>query len=132
MKRILGVLLSATMILVMAAGCKDQRAENASGKSGQEIVIGTNSESGGLDPAGMIADTYLAYSVSALDELLTYDENGEIEYRAAESYEVNDDKTEWIFHLREDAKWSDGTPVTSADFRNTIERSLDPASGNGY
>lgn len=132
MKRILGVLLSATMILVMAAGCKDQRAENASGKSGQEIVVGTNSESGGLDPAGMIADTYLAYSVSALDELLTYDENGEIEYRAAESYEVNDDKTEWIFHLREDAKWSDGTPVTSADFRNTIERSLDPASGNGY
>ena len=57
MKRILGVLLSATMILVMAAGCKDQRAENASGKSGQEIIVGTNSESGGLDPAGMIADT---------------------------------------------------------------------------
>ena len=35
--------------------------------------------------------TYLAYSVSALDELLTFDENGEIEYRAAQSYEVNED-----------------------------------------
>ena len=47
--------------------------------------------------------TYLAYSVSALDELLTFDENGEIEYRAAQSYEVNEDFTTWTFHLRKDA-----------------------------
>ena len=80
-----------------------------------------------MDPAGSIALTYLAYSVSALDELLTFDENGEIEYRAAESYEVNEENTEWTFHLRQDALWSDGSPVTSADFLNTITRALDPA-----
>ena len=65
--------------------------------------------------------TYLAYSVSALDELLTFDENGEIEYRAAaQSYEVNEDFTTWTFHLRKDALWSDGGEVTSADFSVTI------------
>ena len=40
MKRILGVLLSATMILVMAAGGGDQSVEEAAGNSGEEVEIG--------------------------------------------------------------------------------------------
>lgn len=131
MKRSIAIFLSILIISAMLLeGCAG-RSEKASEERGT-ITVGTNSESGGLDPAGMIADTYLAYSVTALDELLTYNADGEIEYRAAESYEVNSEQTEWTFHLRKDAMWSDGTPVTSADFRNTIERSLDPLSGNGY
>lgn len=34
-----------------------------------------------------------------------------------ESYEVNDDITVFRFNLREDLKWSDGEPVTTADVR---------------
>lgn len=120
---------SVLCVTVLSGGCGK---EDSGGSEEKAITVAINSETGGLDPAGMIALTYLSYSVVALDELLTYDENGEIEYRAAESYEVNDDLTEWTFHLREDAVWSDGTPVTSADFLNTITRSLDPESGNGY
>jgi peptide/nickel transport system substrate-binding protein len=33
----------------------------------------------------------------------------------AESYEVNDDATEFTFHLRDGMKWSDGEPFTSED-----------------
>lgn len=119
------VLLGSTLL----AGCTQApETENAE----KEITVAISSDTGSMDPAGSIALTYLSYSVSALDELLTYDENGEIEYRAAESYEVNDDYTEWTFHLREGALWSDGSAVTSADFLNTITRALDPASGSGY
>ena len=122
-------------LMIGLTGCGNSNAEKTTGSGEtekQEITVATTSESGGLDPAGMIANTYLAYSLSALDELLVYDENGEIEYRGATSYETNEDGTVWTFHLREDAKWSDGSPVTAEDYRNTIERSLDPASGNGY
>ena len=112
------------------SGCK--AGGSGSSEETRGITVALNSETGSLDPAGMIALTYLAYSVSALDELLTFDEEGEIEYRAATSYEVNDDATLWTFHLREDALWSDGTPVCAEDFKNTMVRSLDPASGNGY
>lgn len=133
MKKITAVLLVLLLTAAGMTGCRAKENQTkGEGTSGKEITVATTSESGGLDPAGMIANTYLAYSVSALDELLTFDENGEIVYRAAESYEVNEAQTEWTFHLREGAKWSDGSPVTSKDFLNTIERSLDPTSGNGY
>ena len=124
---VLAVILSGVTVL---SGCSYGDSQEAAG--GKEITVAINSETGSMDPAGSIALTYLAYSVAALDELLTYDENGEIEYRAAESYEVNEDQTVWTFHLREDALWSDGSQVTSEDFLNTMTRALDPASGSGY
>mgnify|MGYP000573960103 CR=1 FL=1 len=70
---------------------KSSKSRKNNGSADHEITVAINSETGSLDPAGSIALTYLAYSVSALDELLTFDENGEIEYRAAQSYEVNED-----------------------------------------
>ena len=130
-KKLTAALLTMTLVCTGAlSGCVTADPSAEAGEKG--ITVAISSDTGTMDPAGSIALTYLAYSVSALDELLTYDENGEIEYRAAESYEVNDDSTVWTFHLREDALWSDGTPVTSADFMNTITRALDPASGSGY
>lgn len=133
-KKLTAMLMSVCLLAGTAAGCGTNAAESASAaRDGRKrITIAINSETGGLDPAGNIALTYLAYSVTALDELLTFDENGEIEYRAAESYEVNEEATEWTFHLRKDACWSDGTPVTAADFKNTMVRALDPKSASGY
>lgn len=134
-KRYQHIWLLIFSLMIGLTGCGNSNTEKTTGsgeKEQQEITVATTSESGGLDPAGMIANTYLAYSLSALDELLVYDENGEIEYRGATSYETNEDGTVWTFHLREGAKWSDGSPVTAEDYRNTIERSLDPTSGNGY
>jgi oligopeptide transport system substrate-binding protein len=132
------------VFVILCVGCKragearqgskqsDESERFADGGVKREITVATSSESGGLDPAGNIALTYLAYSVTALDELLTYDENGEIVYRAAVGYEVNDDCTEWTFHLRGDARWSDGSAVCAADFVNTMTRALKPESGSGY
>ena len=141
MKRLIGkkmivmLLAAAVLCATVLCGCASDgksRGDAARADGEKEITVAVNSETGTLDPAGSIALTYLSYSVTALDELLTYDENGEIEYRAAESFEVNEDSTVWTFHLREEALWSDGTPVTAEDFLNTIRRALDPASGSGY
>lgn len=117
--------------VVLLSGCAGTGGSQKT-KNENAITVALGSEAGSLDPGGMIATTYLAYSVTALDELLTYKEDGTIDYRAAESYEVNEDATVYTFHLRKEAIWSDGSPVTAEDFLNTMRRALDPASQNGY
>ena len=44
----------------------------------------------------------------------------------AETWEASADKKVWTFHLRHDAKWSNGDPVTSADFLYSFRRLVDP------
>lgn len=134
MKRKHYLIWACVLLIVLSVMVSSWKFSSRKEDSSREeaVVVGIGSETGGLDPAGNIALTYLTYSVTALDELLTYNESGEIEYRAADSYEVNEDFTEWTFHLRKDGRWSDGSFVTAKDFLNTIQRALDPKSGSGY
>lgn len=44
-----------------------------------------------------------------------------IQGNVLESFEVSDDNTEFIFHMRQGMKWSDGEPVTTEDVRFTYE-----------
>jgi oligopeptide transport system substrate-binding protein len=48
----------------------------------------------------------------------------------AESWDTTADGLTYIFHLRHDAKWSTGEPVTSADFVYTFRRLVDPATAS--
>ncbi|EMI43869.1 peptide ABC transporter substrate-binding protein [Rhodopirellula sp. SWK7] len=50
----------------------------------------------------------------------------------AESYDVSDDKLTYTFHLRDDAVWSDGVPITSEDFVWSWTRMLHPATACEY
>jgi oligopeptide transport system substrate-binding protein len=51
---------------------------------------------------------------------------------AAQSYDVSSDGLTYTFHLRHDGKWSDGKPVTSADFLYGYKRLLDPRVAAPY
>jgi peptide/nickel transport system substrate-binding protein len=44
----------------------------------------------------------------------------------AESWEVSTDQLTWTFHLRKDAKWQDGQPITAADVKFSYEFRADP------
>lgn len=44
----------------------------------------------------------------------------------AESWDISDDGKIYTFHLRRDAKWSDGSPVTAKDFEYSWRRVCDP------
>ncbi|MDO4643873.1 MAG: peptide ABC transporter substrate-binding protein [Cardiobacteriaceae bacterium] len=49
----------------------------------------------------------------------------------AERWETSPDNKTYIFHLR-DNTWSDGTPVTTADFVYAWQRGVDPSVGSKY
>ncbi len=47
---------------------------------------------------------------------------------AAEGFDVSADGLVYTFRLRQDARWSDGTPVTAAHFIASFRRTLTPAT----
>ncbi|GGF09088.1 oligopeptide ABC transporter substrate-binding protein OppA [Aliidongia dinghuensis] len=58
--------------------------------------------------------------------LLTLDPEMKVVPGIAERWEASTDKKVWTFHLRHDAKWSNGDPVTAADFVYSFRRLVDP------
>jgi oligopeptide transport system substrate-binding protein len=74
-----------------------------------------------------------AFILKDLYEGLTiYDAAGKIIPGAAESWTMSDDGVTYTFKLRENAKWSDGSPVTAQDFEFSFKRVEDPKTAAGY
>lgn len=97
-----------------------------------EISVANQSETGEYDPAGAAAYVYFSHQTFALDPLITYTKDGLFTAATADKWEVSDDLLTYTFHIRENAKWSDGSDVTSADFKNTMIRALEPENGAWY
>jgi peptide/nickel transport system substrate-binding protein len=64
-------------------------------------------------------------------KLMLYDVDfTKIDGDLAESWEINDDATQYTIHLRDGVTWHDGEPFTSADVKFTIELAADPDSAS--
>jgi ABC-type oligopeptide transport system substrate-binding subunit len=52
----------------------------------------------------------------------------------AERWDINNDSSEFVFHLRHNGRWSNGDPIDSSDFTYSFRRALSPAtaSRNAY
>jgi oligopeptide transport system substrate-binding protein len=83
-----------------------------------------------LDPALTQDATSASYIVEIFSGLVTLDRDLEVVPDIAESWELSDDGTTYTFHLRHDVKFHDGKPVTAQDFKYSIERACDPATGS--
>ncbi|MGA0840915.1 MAG: peptide ABC transporter substrate-binding protein, partial [Pseudomonadales bacterium] len=62
--------------------------------------------------------------------LLRYDVDGRLEPGVAERWSISE--TGATFHLRADARWSNGTPVTAHDFVFAWRTAIDPANASQY
>jgi oligopeptide transport system substrate-binding protein len=65
-----------------------------------------------------------------MEGLVRYDEFNRIVPGVAESWEIGE--VEAVFHLREDSRWSDGSPVTAHDFVFAWRKALEPATASEY
>ena len=97
----------------------------------QELVRHNGTEPDSLDPS--LGETKPAnYIMCDMFEGLTRNgADGSILPGVAESWKQSDPHT-WVFKLRKDAKWSDGTPVTADDFVYSWQRTVDPKTGSKY
>src|SRR5260370_13565692 len=82
-----------------------------------------------LDSAAGYDTVSWTFEQAICDTLVRYgDGNIELEPDIATSWESSPDATVFTFHLRHDARFSDGRRVTSDDFRFGVERVRDPAT----
>lgn len=61
-----------------------------------------------------------------------FDPNYRVVPAAAESWTLSPDRRTYTFHLRADARWSDGRPVTAADFVFSWRRAMLPDNASDY
>ena len=64
--------------------------------------------------------------------LTTFGLDGSMVPGVASSWEMSADGRNWTFHLRPEARWSNGDPVTAADFVYAWQRQVDPKTGSEY
>ena len=118
-----GALATGAMIAMAGHGATAALAEAPEGatQGGDFKYYLTNPVA--IEPFGAEENQGVEVILNLFDTLTTYDwEKGELVPLAAESYEPNDDATQFTFHLRKEAKWHNGNPVTSKDFKYAWER----------
>ncbi|MEL0630508.1 ABC transporter substrate-binding protein [Psychromonas aquatilis] len=97
----------------------------------QELVRGNGTEVASLDPQKTEGVPESMAIRDLLEGLVNQDADGNTIPGVAESWETTDNKT-FTFHLRKDAKWSNGDPVTAEDFVYSFQRAVDPATASPY
>ncbi|WP_423840824.1 ABC transporter substrate-binding protein [Vibrio mytili] len=91
----------------------------------QQLIRANDAEAATLDPAKAEGLPEMHVLRDLFEGLVIQDREGNIVPGVATSWETNDNKT-FVFHLRKDAKWSNGDPVTADDFVYGLRRAVDP------
>jgi oligopeptide transport system substrate-binding protein len=98
--------------------------------SAEVLRRGLAGEPSSLDPAEA-ADNFSFQLIQDLYEGLTIESTGgQILPGVASSWDVDPAGTQYTFHLRNGARWSNGKPVRARDFVFAWRRVLDPARGS--
>lgn len=125
--------LAGLIILSLQAGVAVQAAEVPAGvqlAAKQELVRANGYEPATLDPN--LAESNVEFYIfnDLFEGLLRVGKNGEVIPALATKWETKG--TVWTFHLRPEAKWSNGDPVTADDFVFSWRRLTDPKTASPY
>lgn len=137
------LLVSAMTIGLAACGAssKDKAASeggtttvangsSASGTSDLNVMLETPVEA--LDPQQAVDGTSFEVIADYTDGLYQMDKNGEAVPALAADTQISEDGLSYTFKIRDDAKWSNGDPVTAQDFVFAWQRAVDPKVASEY
>ena len=133
MRKAIVALLIVCVLLGVFVGCKKDAKAGKDVK--EEVVFARNNgaEPQSLDPHHIEGVPEHNIYMCLFEGLVTYNpETLNPEPGVAESWESPDGGITWTFHLRKDAKWSDGVPITAQDFVDSWFRFLDPETAAVY
>nr|WP_236587768.1 peptide ABC transporter substrate-binding protein [Tumebacillus amylolyticus] len=120
-------------VALVGCGSDDSSGNSSSGLSAdQSLNIALSGEPSTLD-SSKTTDSNSNLIIGNVGEGLTrVDKDGKAAPGVAKSWDISQDGLTYTFHLRDDAKWSDGSVVTAQDFEYAWKRTLDPKTAAQY
>ncbi|WP_435930386.1 peptide ABC transporter substrate-binding protein [Dryocola sp. BD613] len=97
----------------------------------QELVRHIKDEPASLDPVKAVGLPEIQVIRDLFEGLVNENEKGELVPGVATKWRSNDNRT-WTFTLRDDARWSDGSPVTAEDFVYSWQRLVNPENTSPF
>ena len=131
MKKLTCLLLPAFMIVVSGGCAGPGRSVPA---DTFDISVCVASEPDSMDPAFSAEVGSAVLIQHTFEGLLRWSDDGDgnavLTPGMAKSWDVSPDGLTYTFHIRENAKWSDGKPVTAYDFEYGWRRLIDPSTAS--
>lgn len=139
MKKKISVIIASILVLIMSAGCgsnhnnvpKTTTVQGNNG-SGLEVSIAVSAELASMDSSLITSGESMIVCNQTLEGLYTYNSNGELVLGMAKDVNLSEDGMTYTFTIRDDAFWSNGTPVTAYDFEYSFKRLANPQTGATY
>lgn len=129
----------ALLGLVFISGCKDRKPTAdatpgiASAVPKKILQFGNGGEPQFVDPQLATGVPEHALLRALFEGLVNQGPDDDVPLPGvAERWEVSPDNLTYTFHLRADAKWTDGKPITSQDFLRSYQRILTPTLAADY
>jgi peptide/nickel transport system substrate-binding protein len=136
-RRALGTAIPLIALATAVAACGTGASAAAPGSSskpqaGGTLTYATVQQPACLDP-GVAPDTATAViDRNIFDSLVSEAANGTFHPWLATSWQISPDGLTYTFHLRTGVKFQDGTPLTAAAVKDTLDHIVNPKAGSLY
>src|SRR5688572_9211031 len=118
---------------VLLLACGERKKLVDLGTEQQVMHVGNGTEPSGVDPHTSTGMPEYRIQMALFEGLVSkHPESLEIMPGVAKSWEISEDGLVYTFHIRENAKWSNGERLIADDFVKSWNRALLPALANEY
>jgi len=126
------IVFQVAICAAILVGCQGKSPRPACPAGQQCLEFGLDVEPATLDPqkANLISEGWVIGDL--MEGLTTEGPDASPIPGGATSWEVAPDGLTWTFHLRRNARWSDGVAVTADDYVFGLQRLLDPKTASIY
>jgi oligopeptide transport system substrate-binding protein len=129
-------LFASVLVVSNLTGCGGKKAAPSPAPATEPpkiLLVGNGDEPKDLDPQVVMGNVEYSLILALFEGLVTTDpKTMDTSPGVAETWAISESGLVYTFHLRDNARWSNGDPVTARDFVRSYQRILTPSLAAEY